>query len=807
MVLIFAILVSGCAKEIEEVIPQSPEIKTDITDARAHFDEGIEYYDQGNLEEAISKFEQATKLDPENLEYKYRLARAYSEGSMPDKAIEVWKSIHREETEYQAKPYKYVTEKPTGWFETDQEADLILYATGFNDSGGSLVLNHPGKVASDGKRLIVSDTWNNRVLIWNQIPIQDNQPPDLVIGQPDFNSNVARLGADGMNWPMGIATDGNKLIIGDAFNDRVLIWNTFPIKNGQPADMVLGAHNFDTWPNYLDREQERNSKTRIYWPWDIWTDGEKLVVGSTGGGGALVWKKFPTKNNQPADFVIGSEDFSTRFADPFEFKSDPMVRIGGPRGMASDGEKLVIGAYQPQQAYVWNEFPETSGVPADFILAPKGQEDEPPMGVMGVDIEDGKLYAASSHHIFVWDSFPIRDKQEPDKKLGKQMVREESLILPDSYLFHKDTFNSPYDVEIIGNKMVVADTNNNRVLIFNEIPSDSNVKADVVIGNPEIFISRNSFGSGTAPFSDGKRLILGTDGFGVWIYNKLPDESKANADVVVGKLIGGTIVGGPAITVEDKLIMVERGGSSIFVWNEIPTKDNQLPDVVLGKWVVFDEGGRPGAGKIAMNQPTSIASDGEKLFVADWMNNRVLVWNTIPTKSQTPADLVLGQPDFESTTPGNTLERFENPTRVATDGKRLAVAEGNGRVLIWKSIPFKNGQPADFEIKVVDHKTKDAWENSPQSTRLALPAGVDIYDGKLFIADTGNYRILVWNEFPESEADEPDRIIGQKDIVSNYPSNARDGLFMPAYVNFDGSFLWVGEVKWSNRVLRYSIGK
>ena len=51
MVLIFAILVSGCAKEIEEVIPQSPEIKTDITDARAHFDEGIEYYELNEDEE------------------------------------------------------------------------------------------------------------------------------------------------------------------------------------------------------------------------------------------------------------------------------------------------------------------------------------------------------------------------------------------------------------------------------------------------------------------------------------------------------------------------------------------------------------------------------------------------------------------------------------------------------------------------------------------------------------------------------------------------------------------------------------
>lgn len=75
------------------------------------------------------------------------------------------------EIKEEAKPsYKYVIEKPTGWFKTGQEADIILYATGFNESGGPLVLNHPGKVATDGKRLIIADTWNNRVLIWNEIP-------------------------------------------------------------------------------------------------------------------------------------------------------------------------------------------------------------------------------------------------------------------------------------------------------------------------------------------------------------------------------------------------------------------------------------------------------------------------------------------------------------------------------------------------------------------------------------------------------------------------------------------------------------
>ena len=69
-----------------------------------------------------------------------------------------------------ARQYKYVVTKPEGWFRTGQEADIVLYADDFNNSGGGANLNHPGKVATDGKRLIVADTYNNRVLIWNSIP-------------------------------------------------------------------------------------------------------------------------------------------------------------------------------------------------------------------------------------------------------------------------------------------------------------------------------------------------------------------------------------------------------------------------------------------------------------------------------------------------------------------------------------------------------------------------------------------------------------------------------------------------------------
>ena len=147
------------------------------------------------------------------------------------------------------------------------------------------------------------------------------------------------------------------------------------------------------------------------------------------------------------------------------------------------------------------------------------------------------------------------------------------------------------------------------------------------------------------------------------------------------------------------------------------------------------------------------------------------------------------------------------PYQISTDGKRLVVADSaNNRILVWKNIPTVNGQPADFQIKVTDHPADGQnWYGLPQHARLTMPQGAFIYKDSLFVGDVGNNRVLVWTKFPESELDEPDIVLGQKDFKSNYPSNTKSGLFMPSFISFDGSFLWVGEVKWSNRLLRFSV--
>src|SRR6185295_14371491 len=110
-------------------------------------------------------------------------------------------------------------------------------------------LRLPLAVASDGRILAVADTSNNRILIWKSIPAVNGQNADIVLGQPDFNT-VGRLtvNASAMRGPQGVWIQDGRLFVADTQNNRVLIWNSIPTQNNQPADLVLGQPNFTSAP-------------------------------------------------------------------------------------------------------------------------------------------------------------------------------------------------------------------------------------------------------------------------------------------------------------------------------------------------------------------------------------------------------------------------------------------------------------------------------------------------------------------------------------------------------------------------------
>lgn len=157
------------------------------------------------------------------------------------------------------------------------------------------------------------------------------------------------------------------------------------------------------------------------------------------------------------------------------------------------------------------------------------------------------------------------------------------------------------------------------------------------------------------------------------------------------------------------------------------------------------------------------------MYVADYQNNRVLIWNTPPLNNRTPADVVIGQtsPSANVATCNNT--NLYNPSGVYSDGIKLFVADTNHhRVLVWNTVPTSNGTPADIVIGQTSftacavNQTGDTYEANSGS--LYSPSGVTVFNGKLQIADTNNNRILIYNSIPTNNGAQADVLIGQDEF-------------------------------------------
>ncbi|MGA9350967.1 MAG: NHL repeat-containing protein, partial [Anaerolineae bacterium] len=118
------------------------------------------------------------------------------------------------------------------------------------------------------------------------------------------------------------------------------------------------------------------------------------------------------------------------------------------------------------------------------------------------------------------------------------------------------------------------------------------------------------------------------------------------------------------------------------------------------------------------------------LWVADTMNNRGLRFPLDPALGMPTdeADLVLGQPDFSTITPGTGLNQLDKPTSVRVDSNGVVyVADSrNNRVLAFEP-PLSSGMLASHQI----------------GSGLIEPTGLEIDPtGGLWVNDSGNGRFI-----------------------------------------------------------------
>jgi len=303
-------------------------------------------------------------------------------------------------------------------------------------------------------------------------------------------------------------------------------------------------------------------------------------------------------------------------------------------------------------------------------------------------------------------------------------------------------------------------------------------------------------------------------------FGTVPTANDASADFVVGQAdFSGTIGGATAsrlinpvstVTAGGKLFVADYGNSRVLIWNSLPTGDTPA-DVAVGA-PDLTTAGTGSATQTTFSSPIGLAAAAGHLFVTDPPNSRVLIWNTIPTASGAPADVVLGQTDFtKHIVLVPTASTLVTPSDVWSDGTRVVVADtGNNRVLIWNTLPTANGQAADLVVGQADFTSNTAGAGAQG---LNVPYGVHSNGLQLFVADNGNHRVLVYDPFPTADQPSADVVIGQSDFVhvtrddddqDSAPDVAPSArtLSSPIGVNVFGNRLFVASNQ-NNRVLIY----
>lgn len=324
----------------------------------------------------------------------------------------------------------------------------------------------------------------------------------------------------------------------------------------------------------------------------------------------------------------------------------------------------------------------------------------------------------------------------------------------------------------------VCDTGHHRLLGWRSAPQADNAPADWIIGQPDF--SR-----------EGRNA------------QREPDHETLNVPT-------GICACGAGMAVAD------AWNHRVLIWHSLPCESHEAPDVVLGQSDFSEAAANRQAdtpSACTLFWPYGVYWDGERLWVADTGNRRVLMWQGLPTRHGAPADLVLGQSGMarrdENGGGEPSASSMRWPHAISLWGSALVVADaGNNRIMVWNALPTRDNAAADIvlgqrDFAHVDHNQSLYW---PGAATLNMPYGVTVAGDWLIVADTANSRLLAWHADDRAHGAAARALCGQADFMAKGDNRwqlpARDSLCWPYAVSSCGDSLVVSD-SGNNRIMRW----
>lgn len=566
-------------------------------------------------------------------------------------------------------------------------------------------------------RVYVADGDVNRVLVFNEI-VANNQVAIYVLGQPDFDSVISNTNIKGLSSPTGVSVNAAGFVfVADKGNNRVMIWAN-PTISGPDAVYVLGQSWFNSNGSGLS-DNQFNQPNDL----SINADGY-LVLSDSGNHRVLIFTDPITMNGQSANKVVGQTNFtsSTSGLSSSKFNNPTGISTHNSTGIfIADTNNNRIMAYSSTitnngQAASYT-IGQTNTVGASYFYSnavnnPVNNGLDTPSSV-SLDSANHILYVADTgnNRVLLYNLSTTNQLVDlyADRVLGQQDFSRTAVNRGGSV--SASSLNAPSDVYYSSteNRLYVADTGNNRVLIWNVSITANGQAANIVVG--QTTFTDNAPGVGN-------------------------DVLSSPTGISVNSSTGAVAI-------------ADRDNNRVMIWSIPITENSQVANLVLGQ-DAFDESAY-GLSNSSLKSPKSVEFDSNRnyLYVADSDNNRVLAWTTNILANKQAADFVLGQADFANSASSTTSSGLNHPVKINVNSRSATIAvsdRNNNRVLLFNADGLSSGQAA---FRVIGQSNFTSGGYATSSTRMNKPSGAVFIpnDGRLFVVDSSNNRLLSFSNY------------------------------------------------------------
>ena len=673
-------------------------------------------------------------------------------------------------------PYTFVLGQP------DETSNLNAAYGQSSPQAALLIPNGDGT-----SKVVVGDTNNHRILIWKTVPTS-NMPPSMVLGVPDSRTLSGSGPYGGVtetstSAPWSLSSTDTGLVLGDRLLNRLLIWPQIPTQptGGQdPAPSLWGQTSPDLQSANGGGKVSAlgTNSPKIFFEPAGPSNPATFFVSDSDNNRILIFDKgVPTGANTAPTKILGQQSFTTYTP------GSTRTTLRSPRGIVAQGNAVFVADWGNHRVIGVGsgQWSGSNASVANFLIGQANfvgnmeNRGQPAPSELTLSYPESLAFCQGA--LFIADSGNNRVLRFNSPKFiavnaGATAPGESATLVLGQANFTGQManrngkvdaggMNSPSDVRCDGQRLIVADTGNHRTLIWNDLTALSDGKpADVVLGQPD---AKSAVANMPAP----DRVL----------------HFNNPADVATD----GTA-----------LALADTGNHRVLLWRKLPRSSSTPPDVVLGQ-TALDANQLSPASASTLSSPAGVALDNGRLAVADTENNRVLIWNTLPTQHGAAASLVVGQATFSDSDPGtDPLGRIlDHPYGVALAGSVLYVTDANhNRALIYPT-QAQNNPTASVILGQPGSSTRSA-------TTLADPRGIKVSQGQLLIADHGNQRVLLWSQLPTASGQAADRVIGQDNFTSASIKVNRVTLNQPYGVLVHAGRLYVSE-EGHNRILYWNV--